>query len=241
MKKFLLAAALLGMTSGAFAQDGLMPFDECFALSFNGQPVEAGTTIDATHFTEADPDIYGEGYVTYESNIQMENLDIMPVYVRGVFKPYQHPTAAEYLSDRFFWGDPQLCYAIKTSAGASGNCLLGDLTNPLNPTFAADNVQVPVVGDFEWQIHVVACDKNADATYMLTLEAVSVDGTSYTPISTPFTCYLKFSEAASGVNGIEADNAAGVYYDLQGRKVANPAKGIYIYKTGDKAVKRVIK
>ncbi|MBD5294774.1 MAG: hypothetical protein HDS25_00425 [Bacteroides sp.] len=247
MKKILLAAAMLSATSGVFAQDGLMNFNECFALTYEGKSIAAGETINVAHFTEADPDIFGDGYVSYEANIQVENLDIMPQYIRGVFRPDQKPTGQEYLADRFFWGDPQLCYSITNASGATGNCLLGDLNNPVNPTFAADNVAVPVstAGTFEWQIHVNACEKAADATYPLTLQAVEVaDPTTpseYVALSEPITIYLTFNAANSGVEAIDADNAEGVYYDLQGRRVDNPSQGIYIYKTGAKAVKRVVK
>ena len=65
MKKILLAAAMLSAASGVFAQDGLMNFNECFALTYEGKSIAAGETINVAHFTEADPDIFGDGYVSY--------------------------------------------------------------------------------------------------------------------------------------------------------------------------------
>lgn len=48
-----------------------------------------------------------------------------------------------------------------------------------------------------------------------------------------------------GINDIEADNAEAdgpaEYFDLQGRKVVNPAAGIYIVKRGSKVTKEVIR
>lgn len=41
----------------------------------------------------------------------------------------------------------------------------------------------------------------------------------------------------AGVEGIEADDEAPVYYNLNGVKVANPEKGIYIKKQGSKVSK----
>ena len=41
----------------------------------------------------------------------------------------------------------------------------------------------------------------------------------------------------SGIEGIEADNEAPVYYNLQGVRVANPEKGIFIEVKGDKTTK----
>ena len=46
----------------------------------------------------------------------------------------------------------------------------------------------------------------------------------------------------SGVNDIALDsNAPVVYYDLQGRRVENPAQGLYIMRQGSKVVKALIK
>lgn len=54
---------------------------------------------------------------------------------------------------------------------------------------------------------------------------------------------LAWQEA--GVEGIEIDgndnNAAAVYYNLQGQRVENPAEGLYIVKRGNKATKEIIR
>ena len=44
-----------------------------------------------------------------------------------------------------------------------------------------------------------------------------------------------------GVAGIEAENAAPVYYNMQGVRVENPANGLFIVVRGDKVVKQVIR
>lgn len=47
---------------------------------------------------------------------------------------------------------------------------------------------------------------------------------------------------SAGVEGIDADiNAPAVYYDLQGRKIENPSKGLFIVKKGNKVTKEFIK
>ena len=50
---------------------------------------------------------------------------------------------------------------------------------------------------------------------------------------------LEISSAESGIGAIGADSAAPVYYDLQGRRVANPDKGIYIVRRGSETFKAV--
>ncbi|MDE6272419.1 MAG: hypothetical protein K2M31_05370 [Muribaculaceae bacterium] len=243
MKKLLLSMALCGLATSAFAQEGLMNFDECFAISYEGQTVENGATLKATKFEDVS-DLYGDGTVTYSLDLKVENLDITSQYMRGVLKASK-PTMKEYLSNRYFWGDPQLCYIVQTPEGPSGNCLSGDPNNQFNPSFGYGNLRIPVNEEFEWQIHVVGCEVASNGIYQLTLQGVEVDNpndmTNYTVTSTPFEIYLDFSAASLGVNEIESDDLNGVYYDLQGRRVANPSKGLYIYKTAGKAEKRLIK
>lgn len=50
------------------------------------------------------------------------------------------------------------------------------------------------------------------------------------------------AERVTGIEGIEADNAAGVeYYNLQGLKVENPENGLFIRKQGNKVSKVLVK
>ena len=46
----------------------------------------------------------------------------------------------------------------------------------------------------------------------------------------------------NAIDGIEADNAAAEYYNLQGVKVANPDKGgMYIVRRGAKVSKEIVR
>ena len=51
---------------------------------------------------------------------------------------------------------------------------------------------------------------------------------------------INYAAAGSGVAEIEAEAAEAVYYNLQGVKVANPEKGLYIKIEGNKATKVVL-
>ncbi|MDE5772842.1 MAG: hypothetical protein K2H86_00105 [Muribaculaceae bacterium] len=51
---------------------------------------------------------------------------------------------------------------------------------------------------------------------------------------------ITFAPAGSGVAAIAAENVEAVYYNLQGVKVANPVKGIYVKVAGKKATKVVV-
>lgn len=52
--------------------------------------------------------------------------------------------------------------------------------------------------------------------------------------NTPFTQKV---EITTGVDKVSVENGAAEYYNLQGIRVNNPSKGVYIKKTGDKTVK----
>lgn len=51
------------------------------------------------------------------------------------------------------------------------------------------------------------------------------------------TVSFKVAGDDSGVDGIEVENAAPVYYNLQGVRVANPENGVFVKVAGSKAVK----
>lgn len=246
MKKILLAAALIAVSASAYA--ALPEFGETFEVTLDGEMIENGATVNALNYEEANPVLYGEGFVTYSLDINVENLDIQPQWIRGTLGFTNQPSSSEYLANMIYWGDPQLCYSTTTVQGTVGNCLSGDPYNIMNPNLGAGNLEVPVsfAGEFTWQLHVVACDAKADASYTLLLQHIDVaDPTNpsvYTVASKPYVINLKFNAAASsGIDSVDAAQEPGEYFDLQGRRVANPAKGIYIYKQGNKAVKRIVK
>lgn len=68
-------------------------------------------------------------------------------------------------------------------------------------------------------------------------------GIIYLKVATPTTSYAIFKsgqfEYVSGVSSIEAEEGVAVYYNLQGQKVANPDRGIFVKVAGGKAVKVV--
>ena len=72
-----------------------------------------------------------------------------------------------------------------------------------------------------------------------TLSLVYVDNATSTEGTASVYNYTVTKNNASGVEGIEADEADAEYFNLQGVKVANPEKGIYVRVLNGKAVKVV--
>ena len=59
-------------------------------------------------------------------------------------------------------------------------------------------------------------------------------------VVTPANAIYNINAGASAIEVIEVENAPVEYYNLQGVKVANPEKGIFIKKQGNKATKVVM-
>lgn len=79
-------------------------------------------------------------------------------------------------------------------------------------------------------------DATAVYDYSCIVEIV-VNGNEADPFT--FTVNMLY-DPESGVDGITADDAAPVYYDLNGRQVLNPEKGIYIKKQGNNVTKVIL-
>lgn len=71
----------------------------------------------------------------------------------------------------------------------------------------------------------------------------SVDaGDSYTAVREDLVKGVIFKgvfKKTDGIGAVGADSAATVYYDLQGRRVDNPDKGVYIVRRGSETFKAV--
>lgn len=239
MNKFLLPAALLLLSAGNIYADELPLISDLFNITYKGQSLTPDATIEINDFTDASQ-LFGPNTVIYDADIEVENLDIMPAYINGTLSFAGQPTAKQYEQNRSFWGTPQLCYSVQIGDELpTGNCLLG------NPPYNLGNgcVQVPVegVGTFNWILHVQGANKEATSKYKLTLQAKSAE-TDGVALSQPITVTLQFSTADSGVDSIDAEaDAATEWFDLQGRKVVNPEKGLYILRQGNKVSKRLVK
>lgn len=240
MKKFLLTIAILGSALCANADDTLPEFSDCFTVTYNGQELKDGDEVVCTNYQDA-ADLYGPGTLIYDCELEVENQDLMPAYMRGVLS-YDTPSYRDWNAAPYDWGDATLCYQAVYSPGANpiGGCLDG--VDKINR--GQGNVSVPAsgVGEFKWLLHLNGVLSKYESRYPLTLTAVSGDDQAATAVSKSIKIYINYRTTPdSGVDEIEAAEGEGVWYDLQGRRVDNPSRGLYIYKTAGKAVKRIVK
>lgn len=59
--------------------------------------------------------------------------------------------------------------------------------------------------------------------------------------SITFNVVFDYNEASSGIDGVELDNAPAEYFNMQGVRVANPEKGFYIVRRGNKVSKEFVR
>lgn len=236
MKKFLLFAALFATAMVGRAQS--------FTVLNNNEPVENGSYVIVTDPEDYTDDGGNYGY-DYEVMLMVKNENTAERKFTGTLSWGSCPTRDQYLEageDKVegtecpIWGTPQIC-------NNQGNC------------FAPDTETYPNLGTGE--INAPGLSSKAGFQYHLTstpAELTCEYKTTIVPSDDPnevFECTLVFAptkEAAeefianAGVKDIIAGGeAAPVYYNLNGMKVVNPSKGLYIVKRGSKVTKEVIR
>lgn len=247
MKKFLLSIAILGTSFCANAEDNLREFSDCFTVTYNGQELKDGDEVVCTNYQDLS-DIVAPNTIKYDCDIEIENQDLMPAYIRGVLG-YNKPTYREWNAATYVWegevlhewGEPQLCFStFSDGITVPGGCLPS--VDKINCGQGNGRVPASGVGKFIWNLHLDRALKDRESRYSLSLTAVTGEDAAATPVSKSIKIFINYRMTPdSGVDEIEAAEGEGVWYDLQGRRVDNPSKGLYIYKTAGKAVKRIVK
>lgn len=232
MKKFLLTIAILGSALCANAEDNLREFSDCFTVTYNGQELKDGDEVVCTNYEDTS-DLYGPGTLMYNCKLKVENEDLLPTYMHAVLS-YGTPSYKEWNAAPYEWGDATICSIPGSCYDSPDLKLYRGVGTPLIPAAGT--------GEFYWDLHLNAVMSGLESRYPLTLNAYSGDDAAATPISKSIKIYINYRMTPdSGVDEIEAAEGEGVWYDLQGRRVDNPSKGLYIYKTAGKAVKRIVK
>ncbi|MDE6768110.1 MAG: hypothetical protein K2J78_00120 [Muribaculaceae bacterium] len=240
MKKLLLFAALFATAMVGRAQS--------FTVLHDGNPVENGSYVIVT-----DPEDYtddgGVNYgLDYEVKLMVKNPNMTPKDYTGTLFWGSYPTKAQYVeagdelvegTECPIWGAPQIC-------NDQGRCFTAEMdSNNEYVNLGKGPVTVPgMTSDGGFMYHLtttpadltseykttIVCDENPDEVFECTL------------VFAPTEEAAKEFIANAGVNDIIADgDAAPVYYNLNGMKVANPSNGLYIVKRGSKVTKEVIR
>lgn len=230
MKKSLLAILMLGAATAASAQS----FSDYFTVSYHDKEIKDGETIYVTDRIDL-----GDMMYLYEADINVANKQDVPVACAGVFNYYQ-PARSVVVADADFWGYPALCYMGAAQIGNFGTqgCLPPGALDVAHAT-----LWVPKAGTdtFKWQPHLEGAAADAVSTYTLTLVQMNGEDPDSLEDGESMTIYICYSEKdLSAVETIAVDNADVKYYDLQGRAVKAPQKGLYIRLSNGKAQKVIL-
>ncbi len=211
MKKIYALAIAAACCLGANAQD--------LYFTVNGVKVDNGASIDLTNdiedqgngFYQYVPHLYVVSTKTGTANLKIDN---------------DHTTVAPELDADWVYGAEfsfSACAFGACKPIASGGILEETGTLNANDPFDMQAEFVLSLGEKE-----VLGNLNVDGKVIVTA----------TMGSETATVTLTVKRDYAGVDGVEIDeNAPAEYFDLQGRKIANPEKGLYIVRQGNKVSK----
>ncbi|MCM1153466.1 MAG: hypothetical protein NC328_07425 [Muribaculum sp.] len=216
MKKLYLLAAMLLTFCGMQAQN--------FTLYCHGEALEDGARVDLMKYWSEDKSWYNPE-LTLDPAISGQ-LTVDVDYKKGNITPA--------LDADWYYG----------YEGTINFCAIDGICLVINPGKTSQKVgpvtaNTPV--EMATELVVMKGDKEKSFTYDIDAEFTykcTLGGESKT-----YTFFAKGKQGdENGVDAITLDpNAPAEYYDLQGRKVANPENGLYIIRQGGKAFKQIIK
>lgn len=230
MKKLLLSVLGLSLAAAATAAD----FSEFFSTTFNGQEIQEGETVVFSQYE----DFSDMGYWYTLDVVKVANKGEEPRAIAAVML-YDTPSYAEFSENIDFYGSPSFCFEGAAAVDGSGsNSCLG-----ATPGLNAGNGRfwAPEAGTDTLELHIKCTEAKpeAESKYRIMLSAMEgFDNNDLEECSDPFTFYVLFSaNPSAGVAGIAVDNVPAAYYDLQGRRIAEPTKGLFIKVENGKASK----
>lgn len=222
-------------------------------VSFNGEEVENGGKVKVTGFATEGVTMGLFGYDSHDNYVIVENVSAES-YDLSWKSEYANPTWAVVSADPKKYGQFTLCTAVVNGMG--GNCF-----NPDPTTGAIDKVHNnfesktkielqdhltwgsgAMVGDKWMTFEYTDADKEAAKNELIEITITLCPMAGGQKVEgAEFVCTLQFGDDNNAVAGIENDiDTPAEYYTLQGVRVANPEKGIYIKRQGSKAVKVIL-
>lgn len=209
----------MALTTLGLSAQNLEEGSKIFGAEYNGTAIENGGHIYSTEFED-----YG-GFGQYGAEVKMINKAGENIPMIASLEAVT-PDYATVKGDFAKYGMPQLC--------KNGACF-GEMGQFFS--FAKD-VTLTTTEEFIWQIHQTMCQKDGGATFRLRIYKLVDDDVTTDP---QFYFDITFGEDTA-VDAVEIDENQPVeYFDLQGRKVVNPAQGLYILRQGGKTAKKIIR
>lgn len=227
MKKTLLCLALASLSAAAFAQDDDALYKEFFKVSYEGQEVNEGDEIVCSKWD--DWSFMGAGNGQFIGEVTVTNVGFMPVTLRYKEAPTGLPSWEEYISGDSPYGDIRTCFS-------GGNCYPNDFNAELFLNVKVD-LKTSETLDCEdvFMGTGVADNYMARVQFIIALEEDPDINVSF------FMVFTNDPNYTSGINSIATENGAAEYFNLQGQRISNPDKGLYIVRKNGKTFKQILK
>lgn len=229
MKKLLLLSALVFSVMGASAQN--------FSVTVEGNPVENGATVNAYNyelFSDTDP----------VSGMTLSTFQLLPEVCVNPAKSGSYDIKVTNTSTPSSFQQEYLAWSEKEQ---------GIATDPYVVLFCwpinCDNISI---GKSSTQSGSLTAgtykDLKIDSQFLNLVPPVGFTASCKIEVfeqgstTSVFNLNLNmvYNPDIEAVEGIEAEDAAPVYYNLNGMQVANPDHGIYIVKKGGKTSKIIL-
>lgn len=216
MKKFLLLAA----ASLAVCASNAAGFNGNLVATIDDKVIEEGAVIGISDYEDFESIVPGMGY-NYVANIILENKTGNQIKTGIKISYTDHPTQAMAEADPAAWGGLQLCVF---NAAEGDNCL---------PVLEMEK-SVKANSTMTWQFDNTSVNpdkQEKDRKYHVVLDA---EGTT-------LSFDILFNPGGNGVSETVTEYGEAEYYNLQGQRVLNPEKGLYIVKQNGKTKKMMVR
>lgn len=211
MKKLLLLSALAFCGLAANAQN--------LTVTVNGQPVENGSEVTSTHFECTDEE-WGSYQLLPHVMVTSDVATDVSVMLFNTTDASAMPMGVSPFIQLCF---PNGCEAIAPDSRSK---------EPHEGLIEANTPTDLVIDSAEFY----PLDEPQPGSFTLSGNVtISAGSTTFA-----FVLNMTYDPELMSVDGIEADEAEAVYYNLSGVQVANPDRGIFIKKQGAKTQKVII-
>ncbi|MDE5791628.1 MAG: hypothetical protein K2H96_10435 [Muribaculaceae bacterium] len=190
----------------------------------NGEEVANGSRVDVTSYFEdeeyryiVDPkmEIKADENGAFSGTVKLTSGESIPAYDMASME-YGAAIGAQWCAFDGSCVPMNVGTKVTKSATLSAN--------------VAENMAFEFSGSYGWEQNHDEVVIKAEATFDFSFGGKTYNLTLY------------FDKDPSGVNDVMFDSNAPVeYFDLQGRRVANPSQGLYIIRQGSKVTKSIVK
>jgi len=197
---------------------------------------------------------YVELYKQYLAMPRLSAIDLISeghyYYIRNAYftNYYARANAGSGIVEPKALVDDDEAFRWRFARNADGTCRIYNKATGTAATLASNEAdqKIKLGSDYHWTLHEITTDQGNTALAIIDGSGLyswytNPDGWSYV-LTKPYdwgasVWTLERLEDPTGIDRVEASPAESVYYDLSGRRVAVPARGIYIDGRGDKVLK----